>query len=77
VTVRTQINGGDTAPVAVDYRLRNIAGEWRVIDIVVEGVSLVSSYRSQFQEIMSSGGPTRLLQVLHEKNEKASTNSAG
>ena len=43
--------------VSVDYRLRKINGEWRVIDVVVEGVSLVSSYRSQFQEIMASGGP--------------------
>ncbi len=46
-------------------------GEWRVIDIIVEGVSLVSSYRSQFQEIMANGGPTRVLKVLEEKNEKA------
>lgn len=75
-TVRTQINGGNAVPVAVDYRLRKLGGEWRVIDIVVEGVSLVSSYRSQFQEILSSGGPTRLLQVLHERNEQAATNSA-
>jgi phospholipid transport system substrate-binding protein len=72
-TVRTQIAGGTTAPVAVDYRLRKFGSEWRVIDIIVEGVSLVSSYRSQFQEIMASGGPTRLLQVLHEKNEKAAS----
>ncbi|MCC6639564.1 MAG: ABC transporter substrate-binding protein [Deltaproteobacteria bacterium] len=72
-TVRTQVNGGGTSPVAVDYRLRRIDGDWRVIDIIVEGVSLVSSYRSQFQEIMASGGPTRLLQVLREKNEQAAT----
>ena len=70
-TVRTQITGGTTGTVGVDYRLRKFGSEWRVIDIIVEGVSLVSSYRSQFQEIMASGGPTRLLQVLHEKNEKA------
>ncbi len=74
-TVRTQVNGTTAAPVAVDYRLRKVDGEWRVIDIIVEGVSLVSSYRSQFQEIMASGGPTRLLQVLREKNEQASSSA--
>jgi len=72
-TVKTQVNGTPSAAVAVDYRLRKIGGEWRVIDIIVEGVSLVSSYRSQFQEIMASGGPNRLLQVLREKNEQAET----
>ena len=75
-TVKTQVNGSGTNPVAVDYRLRKIDGEWRVIDIIVEGVSLVSSYRSQFQEIMASGGPTRLLQVLREKNEQAASTRA-
>jgi phospholipid transport system substrate-binding protein len=74
-TVRTQVLGvnGAEATVAVDYRLRKIDGQWLVIDIIVEGVSLVSSYRSQFQEIMASGGPTRLLQVLREKNAQAAS----
>lgn len=72
-TVKTQVNGTPSAAVTVDYRLRNIDGEWRVIDVIVEGVSLVSSYRSQFQEILSRGGPDRLLQVLREKNEQAAT----
>lgn len=67
-TVRTQVSGTTSGAVSVDYRLRRFDGQWRVIDIIVEGVSLVSSYRSQFQEIMSSGGPTRVLQVLREKN---------
>jgi phospholipid transport system substrate-binding protein len=72
-TVRTHVvgvNGGEGV-VSVDYRLRKIDGQWLVIDIIVEGVSLVSSYRSQFQEIMASGGPTRLLEVLREKNAQA------
>jgi len=77
-TVKTQVHGTNSGLVSVDYRLRKIDGEWRVIDIIVEGVSLVSSYRSQFQEIMASGGPTRVLQVLREKNSQASvTSSAG
>ncbi|CAG0988594.1 Intermembrane phospholipid transport system binding protein MlaC [Myxococcaceae bacterium] len=70
-TVRTQVHGANSGLVAVDYRLRKVDGQWRVIDVIVEGVSLVSSYRSQFQEIMSSGGPTRVLQVLREKNSRA------
>ncbi len=69
-TVRTKIvrNGADD--INVDYRLRQIDGTWKIIDIIIENVSLVANFRSQFQEIMSSGGPTRLLQVLHDKNAR-------
>jgi phospholipid transport system substrate-binding protein len=70
-TVKTKIvrpSGG--ADILVDYRLRTKDGTWRMIDIIIEGVSLVSNYRSQFQEIMAQGGPERLLQILREKNAK-------
>lgn len=69
-TVRTKIlrpSGGD---INVDYRLRQIDGTWKIIDIIIENVSLVANFRSQFQEIMSNGGPVRLLQVLRDKNER-------
>jgi phospholipid transport system substrate-binding protein len=67
-TVRTKIvrNGADD--INVDYRLRQIDGTWKIIDIIIENVSLVANFRAQFQEIMSNGGATRLLQVLHDKN---------
>jgi len=70
-TVKTKIlRGGGNADVLVDYRLRQENGAWRIIDIVIERVSLVANFRSQFQEIMSGGGPTKLLDVLREKNAK-------
>jgi len=70
-TVKTKIlRGGGNADVLVDYRLRRVNGAWRVIDVVIERVSLVANFRSQFQEIMSSGGASRLLDVLREKNAK-------
>ena len=69
-TVRTKIVRNGSNDINVDYRLRQINGTWKIIDIIIENVSLVANFRSQFQEIMSNGGPTRLLQVLHEKNEK-------
>jgi len=69
-TVRTRIVRNGSDDINVDYRLRQINGTWKIIDIIIENVSLVANFRSQFQEIMSNGGPTRLLQVLHEKNEK-------
>lgn len=76
VTVRTRIRGGSADGAAVDYRLRRFGDEWRVIDVVIEGVSLVSSYREQFAEVLSSGGPERLLELLREKNRALTEDEA-
>jgi phospholipid transport system substrate-binding protein len=67
VTVKTKIVGGAANDIAVDYRLREKDGSWRVIDVVVEGVSLVSNYRSQFAEVWSQGGAEKLLQRMRER----------
>lgn len=70
-TVKTKIlRGGGSGDILVDYRLRQIGGQWRIIDVIIEGVSLVSNYRSQFQDIVASGGPDRLITLLKEKNAK-------
>lgn len=67
VTVKSKIlRGGED--ILVDYRLRQRDGQWRVIDFIIEGVSLVANFRSQFQEIVSNGGPERLLKLLREKS---------
>jgi phospholipid transport system substrate-binding protein len=66
-TVKTKIlrPGGD---ILVDYRLRQQGGEWKVIDVIIEGVSLVANFRSQFQEILSHDGPQKLIELLRNKN---------
>lgn len=70
-TVTTKVVGGKDKDYQVYYRLRPRDGQWRFIDIVVEGVSLVSSYRSQFQELMSQGGPDGMIAKIKEKNARA------
>ena len=69
MTVQTAIRGGQFDGIAIDYRLRNRGGTWRVIDVVIEGVSLVSNFRSQFKDIVSKEGPDALIAKLQEKNE--------
>ena len=68
VTVQTKILRGGSDDVVVDYRLRENEGQWKIIDVIIEGVSLVSNFRSQFQDIVANGGPDRLLVLLKEKN---------
>jgi len=68
VTVRTVIVGGQFEGAELDYRLRNDHGAWKVIDVKIEGISMVSNFRDQFKEVVSSGGPELLLEKLREKN---------
>lgn len=81
VVVGTKIVGGENDGALVDYRMRRIEksdADWRIIDVVIEGISLVANFRDQFREVVSSGGPEDLLRKLREKNaEKSGAASAG
>jgi phospholipid transport system substrate-binding protein len=68
-TVKTTIRRA-AADVLVDYRLRRSEDVWKIIDFVVEGVSLVSNFRSQFQELLSSRTPSALISLLQDKNAR-------
>jgi phospholipid transport system substrate-binding protein len=68
VTVKTGIT--------VDYRLRAKPGPWRVIDIFIEGVSVVQNFRTQVQEIVSTQGADQLITILREKNDKKAAASS-
>jgi phospholipid transport system substrate-binding protein len=61
----TVISGQNEIPV--DYRLVLRKGQWRVYDVVVEGVSLVKNYRTQFREILVDRTPEDLLAILRDK----------
>jgi phospholipid transport system substrate-binding protein len=69
--VKTKIlRGGGASDILVDYRLRKEGDVWRIIDIVIERVSLVANFRSQFQDVVSHGGPEKVLQLLRDKNAR-------
>jgi phospholipid transport system substrate-binding protein len=68
VTIQSVVRGGEFEGAVVDYRMRERDGQWLVIDVIVEGISLVSNFRDQFKEVLARGGPEELLQKLREKN---------
>ncbi|HKC49727.1 MAG TPA: ABC transporter substrate-binding protein [Myxococcota bacterium] len=69
VTLRMRISGGSAGDgVRIDYRMRADGGQWRVIDVLPEGVSMVQNFRSQVQDIVTQKGVGQLIQTLHEKN---------
>ena len=52
---------------AIDYRLNLEGMEWKVYDVIIENVSIVNNYRSQFQRILSRSSFTELLQKISVK----------
>lgn len=54
----------------LDYRLLNKNGKWMAYDVVIEGVSLVSNYRTQFNKIIASGGYPELVKKLRTKSDE-------
>jgi phospholipid transport system substrate-binding protein len=76
VTVFTHITGkkegGAPRDVAkVSFRLRKNNGEWKVIDVTIEGVSLAIGFHAQFQAILKEGGFDRLIKLIKDKNAAA------
>jgi phospholipid transport system substrate-binding protein len=56
--------------IPVYCRMLNKDGQWRIYDVVIEGVSLVNNYRTQFREILANNPPENLLDTLRKKVQK-------
>lgn len=73
VTVKTEIVQPGGPPVLVDYSLLKRDDGWKVYDVVIEGISLVTNYRGQFANEIKQGGMDSLIQKLAEKNRQSSS----
>jgi phospholipid transport system substrate-binding protein len=71
VTVRTEIVRQGKPPVQIDYGMLKAPGGWKAYDVVVGGVSLVTNYRDEFNEIVKSSGVDGLVNTLAGKNRGA------
>lgn len=66
--VRTLINQPGAEPVQIDYSMEKASDSWKVYDVTVAGVSLVTNYRSTFDRQISESGIDGLIKTLAEKN---------
>lgn len=73
-TVKTEIIQPSGPPIAVDYSLSKNSADWKVFDIVIENVSLVTNYRSQFGTEIRQNGIDSLNKKLADKNRAAGVN---
>jgi phospholipid transport system substrate-binding protein len=71
VTVRNQYIRPGQRPVELDYAMHKTDEGWKIYDIVVEGVSLVLTYRSEFDAVVKQGGIDGLIKRLASKNTPA------
>ena len=77
VTVKSQINraaGGQ--PIAVDYSMEKTPAGWKVYDVTIEGVSLVTTYRGSFADEVQRSGIDGLIASLQQKNRDAESSAA-
>ena len=68
--VRTYLQTSDGKKIPMYYRLTDKSGSWRAYDIIIEGVSMVKNYRTQFREIIAKDSPEKLLEILREKTKQ-------
>ena len=63
VHVPVEVKAGDET-IDIAYKLYSSAGDWRIYDVEINGVSIISSYRSQFDQVLSHGSVDDLLEEL-------------
>lgn len=68
VTVKTTVKDSSGQPVAIDYRMARVPDGWKVFDVIVENLSLVTNYRATFAAEVGRSGIDGLIKALAEKN---------
>jgi phospholipid transport system substrate-binding protein len=76
-TVRSKILTDRRSEITLDYRLHLRDGRWRVYDLQIDGVSFVSTYRSQFDRIIQAESYAALLERMRKKNFEATVAERG
>ena len=74
--VRTEVVQPGSKPVQLDYSLEKLDSGWKVYDVSVAGISLVSNYRETFAQEVRSSGIEGLIQVISAKNRSLESSKA-
>ncbi len=69
VTVRTEIEQQGGFPIPINYTLHRVGESWKVFDISVDEVSLVTNYRSSFARAIKKEGVDGLIKTLQDRNQ--------
>jgi len=69
--VQSYLQTSDGKKIPLFYRLTDKSGDWKVYDVIIEGVSMVKNYRTQFREILAKDSAEKLLEILRSKTGKS------
>jgi len=69
VTVRTAVIQQGGPPIPIDYSMAKTGTEWKVYDVVIDGASLVTTYRGSFNDQIQKGGIDGLVKTLQDRNK--------
>jgi phospholipid transport system substrate-binding protein len=69
--VRTEVLQEGAQPIAVNYRMVQTGGEWKVYDVLIEGISLLQNYRTSFINQVAQTGLEPLIKDLAQRNANA------
>jgi phospholipid transport system substrate-binding protein len=70
VVVKTAVNQPGGQPIPIDYSMEKTPNGWKVFDVLIDGVSLVTNYRSSFNTEIKANGIDGLIKSLTERNAK-------
>jgi phospholipid transport system substrate-binding protein len=70
VVIKTEIHQPGNKPIQLDYALEKSANGWKVYDVIVAGISLVTNYRDTFMQEVRANGIDGLIQLLANKNKQ-------
>ena len=77
VIVKTEVAGdGSAHNIPINYRMHTSGGNWKVIDIAIDGVSLVGTYRGEFSSEIRKNGLDSLIRKLTERNANSVSTTA-
>ena len=65
--VDTKILAENGSPLSINYKLHSVDSEWKIYDLVIENISMVNNYRSQFDRIIARSSFTDLVQTMKDK----------
>ena len=68
--VQSFLQTSDGTKIPLFYRLTNKSGSWKVYDVIIEGVSMVKNYRTQFKQILAKDSADKLIEILRDKVKK-------
>jgi phospholipid transport system substrate-binding protein len=70
VVVPTEVRAPGAAPIPIDYSMIERGSSWKVYDVVIDGVSMISNYRSQFRTTIATSGIDGLIEQLRAKTAR-------